>query len=124
MARIPSNQMFMHVHRNISYLTAPSHATTSGPQTAHGSGGGAAKYSRIGPSYETLTLGPRRQLQPVSGRDRDFARFSERYEFSEPSHLATGGGGQAMDYEVQCMVMVVYKVQEVKWVDGNCNALQ
>ena len=54
--------------------------------------GDAVEYSRIGPSYETP--GPRGQLQPVSGpRDRDSARLSERYEFSEPSYLGTGGGG-------------------------------
>ena len=28
----------MHVHRNISYLTAPSHVTTSGPQAAQNTG--------------------------------------------------------------------------------------
>ena len=92
----------MHVHRNISYLTAPFHVTTNWPRAAQNTGnqngsGDAAEYSRIGPLYETP--GPRRQLQPVSG-PRDSTRLSERYEFSEPSHLATGGGGQAMDYEV------------------------
>ena len=80
MVQTPSNQICMHVHRNISYLTAPSHVTTSGPQAAQDQNAGdqngsgdAAEYSSIGPSYETLTPGPRRQLQPVSGRDRDSA---------------------------------------------------
>ena len=74
----------MDVHRNISYLTAPSHVTTTGPQAAQNAGnqngsGDAAEYSKIGPSYETLTLGSRIQLQSVSGRDRDSARLSEMY---------------------------------------------
>ena len=94
----------MPVGRNISYVTAPS--TTSGSQVIDmvGQGGAAAEYSRIGPSYET-TISSRRQ-QPVAGRNRVSARFSERYEFSE-AHLAATGGGSGgvqgegtMDYEV------------------------
>ena len=103
--------MDMYVDRNISYVTAPSHSTTSGPQdtqTARAGDqtgpGAAAEYSRIGPSYETS-----RRQQPVVWRNRVSARFSERYEFSEPHLVMTsagGGGGGcvqgevAMDYEV------------------------
>ena len=51
--------MDMYVDRNISYVTAPSHSTTSGPQATQTARAGdqtgpgaAAEYSRIGPSYE------------------------------------------------------------------------
>ena len=101
-----TNTLDMYVDRNISYMTAPSHSTTSGPQTARVSdqtgSGAAAEYSRIGPSYENS-----RRQQPVVGRNRVSARLSERYEFSEPHLVMTsaGGGGvqgeaAAMDYEV------------------------
>ena len=100
-----NNSVEMPINRNISYATRPSHSS----QADAARPGAAAEYSRIGPSYETS----RRQLQPVAGRNRDSARLSDRYEFSEP-HLAmisagaAGGGGtqgdhktgMPMDYEV------------------------
>ena len=111
----------MHVHRSIGYLTAPAHVTTSGPQAAQKEGdqngsGDAAEYSRIGPSCETLT----------PGRDRDSARFSEMYEFSEPSHLATGSGGQAMDYEVplQSACMDNMKSTHISNIEMKCYDLK
>ena len=54
----------------------------------------ATEYSRIGPSYETITNSnpsSRQQSLPSRG-NRVSASLSERYEFSE-SHLATGQGG-------------------------------
>ena len=66
---------------------------------------GAAEYSRIGPSYETVTTNSShsRRQQPVAGTNQDSDRLSERYEFSEPR---CGGGTQGeaavlpVDYEV------------------------
>ena len=103
----------MAVGRNVSYLgTTPS--TASGAQAtdavAGHMAGAATEYSRIGPSYETITdLNPLSRQQPLpSERNRVSASLSERYEFSEP-HLATGRGdgngvGQReaapVDYEV------------------------
>lgn len=92
----------MPINRNISYVTAPeSHSATN--TCTVGQTGAATEYSRIGPSYETMVNSSNliiRRQQPVAGRNRGSARISERYEFSEPSHLTTGGGGsggQAMD---------------------------
>ena len=91
-----NNSVEMPINRNISYATRPSHSS----QADAARPGAAAEYSRIGPSYETS----RRQLQPVAGRNRDSARLSDRYEFSEP-HLAmisagaAGGGGTQGDHE-------------------------
>ena len=83
----------MAVGRNVSYLgTTPS--TASGAQatdTVPGHTPGAAtEYSRIGPSYETITNSGR-QPPLQSGGNRVSDSLSERYEFSEP-HLATGQG--------------------------------
>ena len=100
----------MAVSRNISYyITAPSHPTSVTQATRAASEsetGGAAEYSRIGPSYETIVNSNHsRRQQPVAERNHVSARLSERYEFSE-AHLAVarGSGGVqgevAMDYEV------------------------
>ena len=102
----------MVVKRNVSYLTTA--LTASGEaqasDTVGHTPGAATEYSRIGPSYETITNSSHsRRQQPVAGVST--ARLSERYEFSEP-HLAAiisagGSGGTqgneaaaAMDYEV------------------------
>ena len=86
----------MAVGRNVSYLGTPP-STTSGAQAINTVGhmpGAATEYSRIGPSYETITNSnpsSRQQSLPSRG-NRVSASLSERYEFSE-SHLATGQGG-------------------------------
>ena len=101
------------VGRNVSYLGTPP-STASGAQAtdtvAGHTPGAATEYSRIGPSYETITNSGRQQSLP-SGGNRVSDSLSERYEFSEP-HLAAmisagrSGGTQgneaaaAMDYEV------------------------
>ena len=88
--RSPQNAVELPVNGN-SYVTAPS--TASGAQatdTVDLTPGAATEYSRIGPSYETITNSGR-QPPLQSGGNRVSDSLSERYEFSEP-HLATGQG--------------------------------
>ena len=106
---VDENTADMPVGRNVSYVTAPSHATTSGHQAtqavrapSQGETGPAAEYSSFGPSYEALNS---RRQQPVAARNQVSVRLSERYEFSD-AHLTAAGsrggvqGESCMDYEV------------------------
>ena len=87
----------MAVGRNVSYDLGTTPSTASGAQAtdtvAGHTPGAATEYSRIVPSYETITnSNPLSRQQPLpSGGNRVSASLSERYEFSEP-HLATGQG--------------------------------
>ena len=105
---VGENMIDMPVGRNISYVTAPSSSTTSGPQatqavrtTDQGGTGPAAEYSSFGPSYEALNS---RRQQPVAARNQVSVGLSERYVFSDTHLEAAGSGGVqgevAMDYEV------------------------
>lgn len=103
------------VRRNVSYVTTPSHSTTSRPQpvqairaAGQNEPDAVGDYSRIGPSYETIDSRRQQPALPATahaGRNRVSARLSGRYEFSE-AHLAAtaadGGGHSEMysNYEV------------------------
>ena len=94
-------------------MTTLSHSTTSASKAisltaADQTDAGAAEYSRIGPTYETVS-DSRRQQPPATKKILDSFKLSERYEFSEAHLIATatvsGDGVQgdlkvSVDYEV------------------------
>ena len=103
----------MAVGRDVSYLGTPP-STTSGAQATDTVGhtpGTATEYSRIGPSYETITnSNPLSRQQPLPfGGNGVSDSLSERYEFSEP-HLATGQGGGGSGVGQREAVPVAYEV--------------
>ena len=115
---VDSTSVEIPINRNISYVTVSSHSTNGSQATqaarisdhSRTGPGAAAKYSRIGPLYETS-----RRQQPVSGVS---ARLSERYKVSEP-HLArvsaAGGGGGRVQGETLLWIMRFHsKVENMK----------
>ena len=90
----------------------PSHSTSASQAVsltaADQTDTGAAEYSKIGPTYETV-IDSRRQQPPTTKKIQDSSKLSGRYEFSEAHLIATaavsGDGVQGdlkvgVDYEV------------------------